>query len=258
MRFGICAALDRMQLVQDAGYDYIELPVATVMAESPDSQFESVAEEVRSCTIVPEAWNCLLPSDMKVTGPEIDKYRSERFLRTAFERIEELGGEIVVFGSGDARKVPEGFPRDKAREQLLEFVTLAGQIAGTHGITVAVEPLDSRETNIINSIKECIELVDAADHPFVKVCADLFHMDQENEPVREVLAAGNALVHIHTADTGRLYPGSGTYLHREFFEALRSIGYNDRMSVECALKDYKTEIKKALAFLREMDAQVPY
>ncbi len=258
MRFGICAELDRMQLVQDADYDYIELPVAVVKAESPDSQFESVAEEVRSYTIVPEAWSRLLPSAMKVTGPEIDKYRIERFLRTAFERIEELGGEVVVFGSGRARKVPEGFPRDKAREQLLEFVTLAGQIAGTHGITVAVEPLDSKRTNIINSIKECAELVNAADHPFVKACADLFHMDEENEPAQAVLAAGNALVHTHTADTGRFYPGSGSYPHREFFEALRSISYNDRMSIECTLKDYKPEIEKALAFLRGMDTEVPY
>ena len=126
MRFGCCVGLDKALIVQDAGYDYIELPVGTVKAESPDSDFEPVLDQVRSLEIVPEAWNCLLPGDLKVTGPEIDKYRMERYLRTAFERIEEIGGEVVVFGSGDARKVPDGFPMDEARDQIVEFVTLAG------------------------------------------------------------------------------------------------------------------------------------
>ncbi len=258
MRFGCCAGLDKMQIVQDAGYDYIELAVGTVKAESPQEEFGPIREEIQSHAIVPEAWNCLLPGDMKVTGPEVDNYRVERFLRTAFERIEELGGEIVVFGSGGARKVPDGFPIEKAREQIVEFVTLAGQIAGTHGITIAIEPLNKKESNIINSVAEAMEFVAAADHPFVKALADLYHIDEEKEPISHVVDAGNSLVHTHTADTGRLYPGSGKYPHRQFFEALRSIGYNDRMSVECTLKDFKPECTKALEFLRDLDAQVPY
>jgi sugar phosphate isomerase/epimerase len=72
-----------------------------------------------------------------------------------------------------------------------------------------------------------------------------------------VIDAGSDLVHTHTADTGRLYPGSGSYPHREFFEALRTIGYNDRMSVECKLNDFDTEIRKALEFLRGLDAEIP-
>ena len=258
MRFGCCAGLDKMPIVQDAGYDYVELAVGAVKAESPDDEFEPIRDEIQSYTIVPEAWNCLLPGDIKVTGPEVDKYRIERFLRTAFERIEELGGEIVVFGSGGARKVPDGFPRKRAREQIVEFITLAGQIAGTHGITIAIEPLNAKESNIINSVKEGMEFVEAADHPFVKVLADLYHIDEEKEPIRDVVDAGNALVHTHTADTGRGFPGSGTYPHAEFFEALRSIGYNDRMSVECILEDFKPECVKALEFLRAVDAETPY
>lgn len=258
MRFGCCAGLDKYRTVQDAGYDYIELPVGTVKAESPDTDFEPIRDEIMSGSIVPEAWNCLLPGDMRVTGPEVDLYRIERFLRTAFERIEELGGEIVVFGSGGARTVPHGFSMDEAHGQIVEFVALAGQIAGKHGITIAIEPLNVKESNIINSVKEGMEIVRAADHPFVKVLADLYHIDEADEPIQDVIDAGNDLVHTHTADTGRLYPGSGSYPHTEFFEALRSIGYNDRMSVECKFNDFKTECAKALEFLRGLDAEVPY
>jgi sugar phosphate isomerase/epimerase len=258
MRFGCCAGLDKYQIVQVAGYDYIELAVGTVRPESPDSEFEPIRDEISSYSIVPEAWNCLLPGDMRVTGLEVDLYRIERFLRTAFERIEEVGGEIVVFGSGGARTVPHGFPTDEAHGQIVEFVALAGQIAGKHGITIAIGPLNAKESNIINSVKEGMEIVRAADHPFVKVLADLYHIDEASEPIQDVIDAGNDLVHTHTADTGRLYPGSGSYPHREYFEALRAIGYNDRMSVECKFNDFNTECAKALEFLRGLDAEVPY
>lgn len=258
MRFGCCAGLDKMRVVQDAGYDYIELAVGTIKAESPATEYEPVRDEIQSYEIVPEAWNCLMPGDMKVVGLEVDMYRIERYLRTAFERIEELGGEIVVFGSGGARKVPEGFSAEEAKEQIVEFTTLAGQIAGTHGITIAVEPLNTKDTNTINSVVEGVELVKKVDHPFVKVLADLYHMDEDKEPISHVADAGNELVHTHTADTGRFYPGSGSYPHREFFEALRSIGYNDRMSVECRFNDFDAECKKALEFLRGLDEEVPY
>lgn len=243
-----------MQQVQDAGYDYIEMPVRAVKPDQPDSEFEEVLEQLEEFGIVAEAWNCLLPKEIRVTGPEVDNYRIERYLRTAFERIEELGGEIVVFGSGGARSVPEGFPMDEARDQLVVFVSLAGQIAGKHGIAVAVEPLNSRETNVINTIPEALDIVRAADHPFVKMLADLYHIDEQKEPVSDVLAAGENLIHTHTADTGRLYPGSGSYPHTEFFAALRDIGYEGRMSVECTFRDWDTEPRKALEFLRSMDA----
>lgn len=258
MRFGCCVGLDQIEIVQDAGYDYIELPVGVVKPESPDSDFEAVRDQVLSYDIVSEAWNCLLPADLKVTGSEVDRYRIERYLRTAFERIEKLKGEIVVFGSGGARTVPDGFSKEEARDQIIEFVTLAGQIAGTHGLTIAVEPLNIKETNIINSVAEGYQLVQTADHPFVKLLADLYHIEEENEPMDHIIEAGNELVHTHTADTGRYYPGSGSYQNREFMEALRSVGYNDRMSVECRWNDFKSECKKALEYLRSLDEELPF
>ncbi|MGC8862645.1 MAG: sugar phosphate isomerase/epimerase family protein [Armatimonadota bacterium] len=258
MRFGCCVGLDKMGIVQEAGYDYVELPVSTVKAEAPDAEFEPIREQVQAFEIVPEAWNCLLPGDLKVTGPEVDRYRIERYLRTAFQRIEELGGELVVFGSGGARNVPQGFSMAEARDQIVEFVTLAGQIAGVHGITIAIEPLNHNESNIINSVAEGLEFARLADHPFVHVLADLYHMDEEHEPLEHLVEADGDLVHTHTADTGRFYPGSGSYPHREFFEKLRSIGYNDRMSVECKWNDFRTECAKALEFLRNLDEEIRY
>ncbi len=257
MRFGCCVGLDKLQAVQDAGYDYVELPVSVVRPESADDEVRSTLEGITEFEIAPEVWNRLLPADMKVVGPEVDKYRIERYLRTAFERIEELGGEVVVFGSGKARMFPDGFPTDEANDQLTEFLTLAGQVAGPHGITLAVQPLNQKETNTIGLLSDALAMIHVVDHPFVKIAADLHHMQESGESMDHLIDAGPEIVHVHTADTGRRNPGSGSYPHAEFFEALKTIGYNDRLSIECEWRDFPAEIAKSLEFLRNLDAEMP-
>lgn len=250
MRFGCCAGLEQIETVRDAGYDYVELAVGAVKPEQPDSEFEAIREALEESGICPEAWNCLLPGKMKVVGPEVDSYRIERYLRTAFARIEELRGEVVVFGSGAARMVPDGFPMDEANDQLIEFLTLAGQVGGAHGITIAVEPLNHRETNVLNSVRAGAEIVRAVSHPFVKLLVDLYHVQCQDEPLTDIAVGQGEFVHAHTADTDRFYPGSGSYPNREFIKALRAAGYDDRLSVECVWRDFDSECAKALDYLR--------
>lgn len=250
MRLGSCASLEQIETIQAAGFDYVELAVQTVRPEQPDSEFDPVRETLDSFDIRPEAWNILLPSEMKVVGPEVDLYRIERYLRTAFERIEEVGGEMVVFGSGGARFVPDGFPMDEAHDQLCEALTLAGQVAGAYGITIAVEPLYSKGTNIINNLTQGAALVRRVDHPFVKLLADLYHMMEEGEEVSVIQTLDVEIVHAHTSDTERFYPGSGSFPTREFIEALRAVGYDDRLTIECAWRDFESECPKALEYLR--------
>lgn len=250
MRIGCCASLERIPTARDAGYDYVEVHVSNVKAESPRSDFEPVRDEILEHEISPEVWLGLIPPDMKVVGPEVDGYRVERYIRTAFERIEELGAEVVVFGSGAGRKVPDGFAVEKATEQLVEFLTLAGQVGGAYGITVAVEPLNHLETNTINTVAQGLEIVRRVDHPFVKLLVDLYHLEMEGGSVSDIAVASGCVVHAHTADTDRLYPGSGSYPNREFIEALRGADYDDRLSVECRWGDFDTECVKALNYLR--------
>lgn len=250
MRLGCCAGLEQIETARDAGYDYVEVYVRNVRAEWPESEFEPVRERILSSEIVPEVWLSLIPSDMRIVGPEVDSYRIERYLRTAFERIDELGGEIVVFGSGAGRRVPDGFPMDEGRDQLVEFLTLAGQVGGACGITIAVEPLNHTETNVINTIRQGVDIVHAVDHPFVKLLVDLHHMMLQGEALSEIEVARGEIVHAHTADTDRLYPGSGDYPNRGFVEALKAVGYDDRLSVECAWRDFDSECVKSLEYLR--------
>ena len=258
MRFGCCAGLDKIGVLQAAGYDYIEPAVGAVLPERPEAEFEKVRAQLKGYGIKPEAWNCFIPGDLKLTGLDVDSYRAERYVRTALERVAKLGGKIVVFGSGGARNIPEGFSETVARRQILEFLLLCGSVAAEHSLTIAIEPLNKKESNVINTVEEAVEFVEMAAHPRVKALADLYHIDEEKEPLRNVAAAGSAIAHTHTADTGRLAPGTGSYDHKGFFRALKEAGYNGRMSVECGWNDFDAECKKSLDFLRSVAGEAGY
>jgi sugar phosphate isomerase/epimerase len=250
MRIGCCISPENADVAAEAGYDYFEPAVGLIRPESPDSELEPVYEAIHQAEIVPEAWNCLLPPDMKIVGPEVDSYRIERYLRTAFHRIGELGGEIVVAGSADARRVPDGFPMDEARDQLAEFLTLCGQVAGPNGITIAVEPLNTTMTNILNSVPEALEMVRRVDHPFVKLVVDFYHMMADGRPLEDITAAKDEIVHVHVADTGGRYPGSGDWPIGKFIGMLADIGYDERVSIECRWDNFPVECVEAIGFLR--------
>ena len=66
---------------------------------------------------------------LRVTGPDIDRDQQTVYVRKAFDRLARLGTQIVVFGSGGARRVPDGFSKDDALKQLVDFGRRAAFLA---------------------------------------------------------------------------------------------------------------------------------
>ena len=52
--------------------------------------------------------------------------------------------------------------------------------------------------------------------------ADFYHMDEENEPLDELVVNAGWLAHVHLADTGRMSPGTGSPVLLLFCEATGS------------------------------------
>ena len=91
------------------------------------------------------------------------------------------------------------------------------------------------------------------DRPNVRVLADIYHFEVESEPVEAMRQGADILAHVHLADSGRLYPGSGTYPLRPWFALLHEMGYAQRASVECTWgADFASEARAAAEFLRPL------
>jgi sugar phosphate isomerase/epimerase len=170
----------------------------------------------------------------------------------AFDRVKRLGIRIVVFGSGGARRVPDGFSRDEAFRQLVDFGKRIGPLARQRDITVAIEPLRREETNIINSAAEGLSLVEAVADPGFQLMIDFYHLASEHEDPGIIVRARPHLRHLHMANPqGRVFPRTlDEYAYEPFFAALRQIGYDQRISVEASTSDLQADAPRAIALLR--------
>ena len=248
MRFGVCAAPDALETLTAAGFDYLEPSViGLVQPEQPDAEIlPSLVSVFSHSQLKPEAFNLFLPGDLRIIGPDTDDFRQILYLDAAFQRAARLGGEIVVFGSGGARRIPDSWPPETAHRQLLAFLKRCGPIATQFGITVAIEPLNTAECNFINSVAEAVTLADEINHPSIGVLSDLYHITHDGQSYDETREAISQLRHVHVAGLGRRAPTAADYAYlREYFAVLKAAGYEGRISIEARWESLEAQIAEA-------------
>ena len=250
VRVGYCTTLEKLEAAKAAGFEYVELST-TQIAGLSDADFEAAAARLKTLGIATPAANLFLPATLKVTGPATDPEAQMAHVRKAFTRLSKLGVEVVVFGSGGARRVPDGFAKEEAFKQLVDFGRRAAKEAKANGITIAIEPLRKQETNIINSAAEGLELVNAVADPNFQLMIDFYHLASEQEDPGIVLRAKDHIRHLHVANPqGRVFPQKWEeFDYAPFFANLRAIGYDKRISVEGNTQDLAADGPKAIGLL---------
>jgi len=252
MRFGCCCSIEQAEIAHTAGFDYLECTVVSLLPEANEAMFAPVLEKYRAAPLPVRACNVFLPGDVKVVGPDVDWLRVQSYVRTALRRVRLIGADVVVFGSGGARRVPDGFAAAAAETQLTDFLRFVADVATTHGITVVIEPLNRKESNILNSVDEGVTLARRVNQPSISVLADFYHMDEEQEPLQHLVEYKDWLKHIHVADTGRRAPGTGHYPYPEFVDLLRQANYDGLVSIECRWENFADEAGPACRFLHQV------
>jgi sugar phosphate isomerase/epimerase len=262
LRFGVAQfdtydPLRDIEQVAEWGFDYCEPQVIKVMQLS-EAEFTSRANRARAARIHAEAMNSLMPADLKVVGPEINQSNVREYVRKALYRAEALGVKVVVFGSGDSRRVPDGFPRERAWLQLQDFLRMLGnEIDDNHyNMIIGIEALRHEESNIVNTSSEAYNLAVQAAHPKVHIIVDFFHLASEGEDPAILPYLKSQIVHLHFADAsrGRMFPRvEFTHpMYRPFFAAIREIGYHGRISLEAYTNDFQADAPAGLKAIRHL------
>lgn len=230
------------------GFDYAELPLAQLMPLS-EAEFEAVLKRLGASGIGCEACNNFFPAHIKLTGTNTNTAVITDYIDRAIKRAHALKAKVIVFGSSGSRNVEPGFDMDAAVNQLKDVLVTAAEKAAAFDICIAIESLNTTESNIINSLGDAARLSKLTNRQNVGVLIDLYHMDMENEPLNVICdlhANGVNFIHAHIADakTGRGFPVDKARF-TAFAETLISIGYNGRLSVEGRAEDFDSDIKKA-------------
>jgi sugar phosphate isomerase/epimerase len=217
------------------GFDYVEPPAADIAAMSEDD-FRQYADKVLASTIRCDSFNGLIRrSDLKVVGESVPTSALHDYLEACLARCRRLGASVVVWGSAGSRNVPDGFSRDKALQQIADFLRMAGDIGRKHDVIVAIEPLRHQESNILNTGAEALEMVRTVKHPNVRMIIDYYHLREENEDPRILETAQKEIVHLHFANPhGRVWPhdlGEDDH-YAAFFGYLKKTGFSGGVSIE--------------------------
>ena len=251
MRFGVCSSLDRAADAKAAGFDFLEASVQELLQGTiDDAGWTGDALAARAPLPIASAY-LLVPAAMKIVGPEADLPRLTQYMQRVVRRAKKLGITVLGFGSGGARNVPDGFDRGRAREQLIEFAKVTGDLAGEAGVVVAMEPLNRPECNFVNTIEEVATIVTAVSRPAFRALLDTYHLWREGEPLEHVAAAAQLIAHVHVADLENRTPAgeSGTSDYRPVFALLKRAGYDGMISVESKAFDAESGAR-SLEFMK--------
>ncbi|MAZ53987.1 MAG: xylose isomerase [Trueperaceae bacterium] len=251
MLLGCCAPIEKAHTVQTAGFNYIEPKVTSLIPDENDSVYEPIYQRFINSPIRTRAFNVFLPKDLKIVGNTIDQERLTTYVCRAVSRLDSLGARIAVIGSAGARNVPEGFSHERALDQLTSFFQLVGDTAEGTGVTIVIEPLNKGESNIINTVVEGVELAKQVNRLTVRVLADFYHMQVEEEPIKSLRDLGDWLGHVHVADTGRVAPGLGNWPLSDFYTELKLAEYTGMISVECNWQNFDEEAASCWKFLHK-------
>jgi len=250
MQFGVCAGPEDSAWLKTAGADFVEGHVQLFLKPMDETWQPPVPPAALAVPLA--AYNCLFPTEMRITGPGVDLASVKAYAARACSRASQMGSAVIVFGSGGARKVPDGWPRDKAETQLVEAMQVVGPVAAASGITIAMEHLNRGETNILNSLDEGMEYIRRASAPGISILCDFYHFTLQKEPLESLARTKGLLTHVHIAEpVGRVPPGPGMTDYRPFFRGLKAIGYDARISIECGWTDINAQLAPTLDFLRK-------
>lgn len=138
--------------------------------------------------------------------------------------------------------------RDLFVAQLIE----AAPVAQEAGTLILIEPLNRYETHLIKTLQDAVDICERVNHPSVKIMADLFHMSIEEADIPEAIRrAGQWIAHVHLADSNRLLPGLGHTDFRSAFAALKDVGFDGYMALECGVPAPAEEsLKRSSEYLR--------
>jgi sugar phosphate isomerase/epimerase len=237
---GIASKIANANLLKAAGAEFLTESVGDFLVpDQTEAQFEKNLASLAESPLPILACNGFIrPTHLRCVGPEANHDAILAWSEIAFRRLRQARGKFIVFGSGTARQLRDGWPKEKADAQFISLLQRMGPLAASYGVTVTLEQLQAEECNYINHLAEGAEIIRAAKHPNIRLLADLYHMASMGDTPAELKAAMDVVAHLEIAEKeGRTAPGIQGDDFRPFFKVLKDSGYSGAISIEGKWQD---------------------
>jgi sugar phosphate isomerase/epimerase len=232
------------------GYDGVEPAVRNPGLVDHDSLVAAVSAQGLEIPAIDtgQAWG---EEHISFTDPDASVRQQAVERIAAHVPLAKKAGAVIVIGLVRGI-IQDGVSEAQAREWMFESFRNCVQIAGQEGVRIAFEPLNRYETQLLNTAKEGLELIDRVGADNLGLLLDTFHMNIEEPSIEQsIKTCGDRIFHFHVADSNRWYPGAGHLDFRTILEALYATGYSGFVSGEfMPVPDADTAAHKAIHHLR--------
>ena len=245
------ASLGLLDKAATMGFNVFEIAL-----EDPSHVTAAKAREALQATgLRPVVCGAFGPSrDLTHDDPQ---YREEslRYIDAALSFCEKIGAKVLcgpMYSAVGKRRQVSAEQKKVEWDRAVSGLSKAARLAGERGVTLAIEPLNRFETDLVNTAEQAVRLINDIGHPAAGVHLDTFHMNIEEKDFRAaVQTAGKKLAHVHACENDRGAPGSGVVNWNSFFAGLKDVGYKGDLVIESFTPECKA-IAAAAAIWRPL------
>ncbi len=232
MQFGVCAWIygdaplgETLARIAAAGYDGVELPGEPGRWAPQETRRLLARHHLAPLALTASCMFPQTPRDLANPDPQI-RVQAVRYVAGCLRFAAEVGAPLVqMLPSGETRLRPLTSRADEWRWSV-EGMRIAAREAERLGVRIAVEPLNRYEAYLVTTVKDALAYLADVGSPWVGITVDAFHAGIEEPDVAGAIrAAGQALRHVHLADTNRQGLGRGHLDLTAVMNALQAIGY---------------------------------
>ena len=248
--------------LREWGFDAVE-----VWGEKLHERMDRVAAASQSadlpvCGICPGGKG--IRGSMLSDDPEL-RILARKDILTLLRCAAELGGAglnlVPEFGKSKFMALyPDLMDFENRKMRFLDELAPLAAEAEKLGVCILLEPLNRYESFFLITIDQAASLCMTLGSPAVKILADLFHMNiEDDDPAACIERNIRYIPYIHLADSNRRLPGHGHLDFTPVFQVLAKHDFNGAVAMECGIPgDPSQDVPAALVHIKNSAAQNKY
>lgn len=254
---------EKAQLLHKLGYEGM-----AVFVDAPDWRDELLDEMihleertgVKCCEFVLTAgyYGHLMNKDPEIRRQALEAYKQSIAITNKIGAITEMEYE---YRTQDPLPLFEPY-QQMPEEEKKRYVSIVNELGACveDGAHMLIESCNRYETRYMTRLCDCVEMLELADPKVTKnmgLIADFFHLAiEESDIAQAIIDAGTWIRHVHLGDSNRLAPGYGHTDWKSGLRALKTIGFNGYMNLECGLPGpYDVILPEVAEILRRTAAE---
>jgi sugar phosphate isomerase/epimerase len=256
------------EIIGNAGYSGIEIAPFTLVKEGVQeinaTERQRMLKTMQNNGLACAGLHWLLappPKGLHFTTPDaVIRRKTIAYLNALIDFCGDLEGTAMIFGSPKQRNT-QGITIAEAKKYFAAGMATVADHARQRGVKILIEPLDTSQTDVINTLAEAKVIIDQVQHPAIQTMFDFHNTPNETEPFHVLIdtyASHIHHVHVQEMDGQYLSQGNGITAYKEAFQTLKDMQFDKWISLE--VFDFKpggkTIAEESMRVLKEIEASL--